>query len=412
MAIFGYELKKKSATVTNTLAPDFIPLSFVNDYLSDAINSNDLKYLQYYLSVPELQAIVNYRARCFAGMKVKARRIDSGEEIDNNEVIKLLDRPNPLQVFDEFAKQYLISKDIFGNSFIYTLYGASRKNTVALYNLPAMNAEIVPVRSNINPFEQKDISDIIKEYKFTFRGGTLQYEPDDIIHYYDNLIFDNQRADSQWLKGKSKIMPLTQTLENIKTSYKARGILTGNSPIGILSNRSKDDHGTAPMEPRDKEELQNDLRQKYGLSEKKWQYLITSASIDFVSMAVNIGNLKLFEEVDNDQSAVADAFGFSVELFQNNVTYENKKEAKKQLYQDSIIPEAEEWLSGLSRALFLTDQNIELFADYSHIPALQDDYEKRSRIWNYSTTSIEKLVKSGLIDRDEARQILIKIGMI
>lgn len=411
MNILGYEIRKKSATQLNSIEPTFFPLQFIQDYLSDSLSANDLNYIKYYFSVPELQAIVNYRARCFASMKVKVRNANSKEEIEKHPILDLLSQPNPLQVFDEFAKQYLISKDIFGNAFVHPVFGAKRENSRALYNLPAMNADILTVKDNINVFEMTDIKEIVKEYEFYFRGAQLKFVPDEIIHFYDNLIFDNQKADRQWLKGKSKIQPITQPLENIKTAYEARGILSGNSPLGILTNRTKDAQGTTPMLKLDKEQLQEDM-QKYGLSKKKWQFIVTSASVEFESMAVNMGNLKLFEEVNADLVTIANAYAFPPDIFRGEVTYENRKESVKQLYQDSIIPEAEEWLSGLSSGLGLLDNDIELYPDFSHIPSLQDDYEKKSKTWNWTVTALDKALSVNAITLEEYRNTLGKIGML
>ena len=68
MGLFS-RLTKKSAepTASNT----FFPLAFVEQYLNQ-LTGNQRKFLELYLTVPELQAIINYKARVFAGMKIRA----------------------------------------------------------------------------------------------------------------------------------------------------------------------------------------------------------------------------------------------------------------------------------------------------------------------------------------------------
>lgn len=411
MGIFPFSVKiqrKSQPVAMGELRSTFMPLDFIKAFLSNSLNSGEDNYLKYYLSVPELQAIINYRARVLASMRVRMRKVESKDEIEKHPILNLIQNPNPLQSFSEYVKQYSIGRDIFGNSFIHLVFGLNVEKTQAIYNLPALHSEIIPVNKNIIPYNQTNASEIIKEYQFKFNSGTITYQPDEIIHINDNQI---QVEGNKWLKGTSKIMPLTQVCENIKTAYEARGILQGNSPMGIITNKSTDGQGSVPMIPGEKEQIQLDLK-RYGLKKEKYQFLVTSANLDWTSMAVNIGGLKLFEEITADQSALADAFSFPVELFQNNVTYANKKEAKKQLYQDSIIPEANEFLQNLSTGLNLIDQGIELYADFSHIPILQDDLEKRSNTWMRAVSALDKSFASQAITIEEYRENLIKIGML
>ena len=65
-------------------------------------------------------------------------------------------------------------------------------------------------------------------------------------------------------------------------------------------------------------------------------------------MAVKVGDLKLFEEVDDDFKTIANAYSFPPEVLLPDTKYENKQKALVQLYQEAIIPEADEWLQGIS----------------------------------------------------------------
>ncbi len=401
-------IHKKTLPIIQGSPSTFIPMSFVQAFLSGALNATDTKYLEYYIIIPELQAIINYRARVLSSMKIKARKISSGEDIEKLPELELLKKPNPLQGQSEFIKQYSIGRDVFGNTYMHPVFGVSRTKTKAIYNLPAVNAKIIPTSDKLIPFNQTDFNEIIKEYQFQFNGGKIKYKPEEITHLNDNQI---SYKNDDWMKGKSKIQALTQPCENIKTAYEARGILQGNSPLGVLSNRTKDGMGTTIMDPADKKAVQDDLK-KYGLTKEKYKFIVTSADLQWTSMAANIAGLKLFEEVDADQLSIANGFMFPIELFQNNTTFANKKEAKKQLYQDSTIPEAQELTQSLSQMLGLIDRGIELYADFSHIAVLQDDYEKMSTTWFKSVSAMEKAFASGVITLIEYQDNLRKIGML
>lgn len=394
---FGRKAKKSQEIV---MTPTFIPLEWMNAFLSDGLNANQKKFLTLYLSVPELQAIINYKARVFSGMRVIA--VDSEGNEKNIPQLNLFSKPNPLQNFKEFAVQYYVLRAIFGNEFIHPVFGNNKTAVRALWNLPPMNAEVVPVENQLIPFNMTDVDELIKEYKFWYNGATITYQPEEIIHYNDNQVqFDNDKI----LLGDSKIRPLTQACENIKNAYEARGILIYNSALGILSNETSDSQGTVDMDPKEKAQMQKDFKEQYGLTKHKWQILMTNARLNWQSMAVDVGKLKLFEEVDSDFRTIANAHSFPPEILQTDSTYENKQKALVQLYQEATIPEADEWLQGLANWMEL---DVQLKSNWSHIAVLQLDKERASKSLNWAATGLSKAKESGLIEENEAKETFKK----
>lgn len=398
--------RKKTAVPTRVIDPKvFIPIDFGADFLSSSLGVNESKYLEYYLSIPELQAIVNYRAKCFGSMKVKLRKKD-GADVEKNPILDLLNQPNVLQSFSEFARQFSIYRDTCGNAYIYTLFGTAIEKTQALWNLSPYGAEIEINKSN-SLHTSTEYKQIIKAYKFEAEDKHYTVEPEEIIHFADNLVINPKKTD---LKGRCKIQPLVQTLENIKTAYESRGIILGNSPLGMITNDSRDAVGTQPLDPKEKKEVQDSMR-NYGTSKGKYSYLISSAKLKWQSMSVAITE-QHFKEVTEDLRTVCNAFAFPPDLLLANSTYENIKEAKKQLYQDSIIPEANDWLSGLASAFGLIDTGLELYADFSHIPVLQSEYESKATTWNTTTMAANRAFQDGVITIEEYRLILSRANMI
>lgn len=403
MALFPFGRKaKKSQEVVIT--PTFIPLEWMNAYLANGLGANQKKFLELYLSVPELQAIINYKARVFAGMKIKA--VDKNGDEKDVPLLNLFSKPNPLQNSKEFSMQYYVLRAIFGNEYIHPVYGSKKDQAKAIWNLPPMNAEIVPTDSikygNTIPFNMTEVDELIKAYKFWYKGQTITYQPEEIIHYNDNQV---AFEDDKILLGDSKLRPLTQACENIKNAYEARGILIYNSALGILSNETTDAQGTVDMDPKDKEQMQSDFKEKYGLTKYKWQILMTNARLNWQSMAVDVGKLKLFEEVDADFRAIANAHSFPPELLQPNpgssLNPGDKSEALKQLYQEAIIPEADEWLQGIANWMQI---DFTLKSDFSHVAALQMDKERASKSLNWAATGLAKAKESGLIEESEAQE--------
>ena len=396
MAIFNKQFSQKSETV---ITPTFIPVSLINSILTSG-TATDKQLLKLYLGVPELQAIINYKATAFSDMTVKAVNPE-GNERDIPQ-LGVFAKPNPLQNFKEFSVQYYVLRAIFGNAFLHPVFPIRAEDTQALWNLPPMNAEIIPADKKIIPFNATEADEIIKEYQFQYNGSTITYQPDEIIHYNDNQVrFD----DNEFLLGESKITPLVQACENIKSAYEARGVLIQNSALGILTNESKDQVGTTPLEPKDKAELHED-HSKYGIAKGKWQLIITNAPLKWQSMATDVSKLKLFEEVESDFRTIANAYSFPPELMQpspgSSLNPGDKSIALKQLYQDAIIPEANEWLLGLSD--FMGLKNITFESDFSHVPALQADLEKRSKTLNWAATGLFKAIEGQFLSTDDAKK--------
>ena len=394
MSIFPL-FSKKSTPITATTT--FFPLQFLAGYINQGLNANQQKFLELFLQVPELQAIIGYKARVFAGMNVIAQN-DNGDEktIKQIEIIK---KPNPLQNQKEFLTQYYILRSIFGNEFIHPVVGANKDNPKALWNLPPMNAEVIPVdMGKQSIFNMTDISEVIAGYKFEYDGTKLTYPADEIIHFNDNqVVFDKDKLRL----GDSKLRPLVQPCENIKAAYEARGILISQGPKGILSNETTDGVGRLDLGAKEKEDLQEDMRKKYGMTRKKWDVILTNANLKWTSMATDTGKMKLFEEVDADFRTIANAFNFPPEILQTDSTYENKNKALIQLYQEAIIPEANEFLQGLRDWMGLSEH---LVADFSHIAVLQADLERRAKSINWAATGLSKAVETNLTTEKEAAE--------
>lgn len=396
---------KRKQQVVAVGSPLFIPVSWAQDFLSNALGVNEAKYFEYYCQVPELQAVINYRANCLASMNVKARRIE-GDDIDKDPALDLLKQPNDLMSFAEFVRQYSIYRDLTGNSYIYTLYGTTVEKTQALWQIPPFNVTI-KAKENVNQFTSTDYKEIINGYEVTIGSKKIIFKPEEVIHFFDSIIQSNKELT---LKGVSKIQPLTQLLQNIKVSYEARGIILGNSPLGMITNDSQDAAGTVPLDPKEKKEVQDAMR-GYGTSAGKYSYLISSAKLKWQGMASSV-TTQHFDEVTNDLRSICNAYAFPPDLLLAGSTYENIKEAKKQLYQDSIIPQANDFLQGISSGLGLLGRGVELYADFSHIAVLQDDYEKQARTWNVTVMALNKAYADQAITLQQYQDALTKVGLI
>ena len=148
--------------------------------------------------------------------------------------------------------------------------------------------------------------------------------------------------------------------------------------MGILTNETKDSVGNLPVTPEEKERLQKEYNSSYGLRAKQRKIIITDAALKWQQMSFNVEQLKLFEGMDFNIQRISDALDYPYELLSSGkgATYANKLEAKKLLYQDTIIPisklYAEKFTEffGLDRASF--------FVDFSDVDCLRESEAEKA----------------------------------
>jgi hypothetical protein len=211
--------------------------------------------------------------------------------------------------------------------------------------------------------------------------------------------------------GTSKLASLSPAIENCKISYEARNTLR-KLPVGVLSNNASDSGAYVPFAPDEKKKLQENL-QKYGLELGRNQIILSSQALNFNQTIVDINKLQVYEEVKHDQEKICDAYGVPFELFgnQKGTTFENKKYAEREMYQDTIIPATNEKIEALNK-IFQTDkESWEIQGSYEHLPIFQENIKERAQSLNMITSALNRALQDGAITIDEYKKELSKFGI-
>ena len=369
----------------------------------------EIQYLEYFNCIPELNAVINLKARCFANGKLKTVN-EKLEEVDA--MPEVLRKPNYFQDQKEFMRQTKIYHEIWGNEYIYSLFpvGFTWNKAKAIFTLPPNL--IKQEYNNTQPFwvwpEEPD------GITYTYEQDGVKYaiDNDQILHMNDNNVSITDANGKNVLRGESKLKGLRAALKNIKMAYESRGvILKYRGALGILSNQSTDGVGAGlPIEPEEIKNIQDKYSQ-YGGLDGQFQAIITSANLRWQQMSVNPDKLGLFQETEEDFNKILDGFGVPSEMFtrQKGATFENQNQARKSIYENTIIPEANEWCMGLN-AKFFPEGKIKIIADYSHLPVFQDDIKHRSETLTNMVNSLSKLLMDQIITADEYREEILNLG--
>jgi len=371
----------------------------------------DLQLLKDYTEIPEVSAIISLKAKAFSKMKLMIISKSTGQEAQNRIYdIKVLRNPNWFQSQKEFLMQTKTFREIFGNEFIYLNYpyGMPSQRSKAMFTLPP---NLIETKT---PDKQPFYLQLEPNIEYTFSWGNKKYNipQENLIHLNDNRV-DMQKDN--WVDGQSWLAYQRAAVNNIRSAYEARGFIIDNVGVqGILTNAGTDVAGTQVMDETEKEHLKEKLA---GMRHQKGKFpaIITSLALDWKKMSVdNPANLGLFEETRNDFNKLCDAAGTPGELFSSDTgtTFENQKWAERRLYENTIIPEAEEWIGALNSQFETEGESWEIVGSYTHLNVFQENLKEKGDALNRITLALSNALNVGMIDRDEYREELRRFGLI
>jgi hypothetical protein len=90
-------------------------------------------------------------------------------------------------------------------------------------------------------------------------------------------------------------------------------------------------------------------------------------------------------------------------------TYENQHQAEKGLYVRTIMPEANEWIGGISSEFL--DGNTSIVAEYMHLPIFQEDLKSRGDSLTTMVNALSKALQDQAITIDQYKDELTKFGI-
>jgi len=358
--------------------------------------------LKAFSEIPELNAVINWKASAFRNGKIQMVN-KSGDVIDENP--PLFANPNYFQAQGEFLRQTKLFHDIFGNEYMYILTGLSSgklDSAKHIFTLPPQHVEIK--ENTALPFWIRTEGDSV--YSIQWNGKKIPLDIKDLIHLNDNRVDVNP---NNLVEGASKIQSLAAPLNNIRAAYEARGTnLTQMGPRGILSNGTKDGMGATMNLDKKAKDLLHQEMDEYGAMKGQKKMIMTNLALEWQAMGYSTENLKAFEEVTADHHKVCDAFGLSVDLFSRDKgsTFNNKEIAEKAAYQNTIIPEAQEWMDSINMFFGLTDNKLTM--TFGHLPIFQADKDKTASALVKVTAALDKALASGVITIEEYKEQLDK----
>lgn len=348
------------------------------DYYFQFHNCADV--IKAYTKCAPLTAIINRKVQAYmAGNTVVTNSSGKakGKEADGlyaSKLRKLMAKPNMLQNWQQFEAQGKVYQQLYGYNVILVIKPAGFGNieASALWNLPPNMLDIKEARVS---FFDKDVKSLIESVHVSYMGTRTKLDLDnlfimkDFTPSFDTLVFPESRLRS-----------LEMPINNIIGAYESRNVLINRrGALGILSSEKSDDSGMVSLSPGEKETLEKDFM-RYGLLKNQWQFILSQAPVKWQNIGFATKDLLLFEEIQDDTQRICDSYGYQYELIASSTgtTFANLKEAKKLLYQDTIMPEAQSDYEQWNQLFNTANYNLTIDKTYDHVQVLQEDAEKRA----------------------------------
>ena len=355
--------------------------------------SIDQNEYQLYQEHSILRAVIDRKSSMYANGRF-VHYDKNGNQIENSPIVDFLEKPNLAQSRNEWLMQMKVQECLYGNAFIYKLQPSRLKEYPnALWNLP-------PQRMIVNRtgkiWKQTDINGIIKNFELIGDlGANEKFETNEVLWRTLNNPDDP-------ISGMSPLKSIAKEITNIALAMDYRNVIMAKKgALGILSNASKDSDGGIPLTNQERERLEKEYTRQYGVGDKQSSVIITNSALSWTPISYPTKDLLLFEEIDHNKRAIIDLYGLNDNIFsrQQGSTFTNVAEGEKLAYQNTIIPEAEDFARALTSFLGVDKNGEWLELTYDHVPALQEDLGTKAQ-------SIKTLKETGLFTDEELREMI------
>lgn len=357
--------------------------------------------LHAYCHCPPVSAIINRKAQCFINGKTYVMNTKDKEAQGPiaSKINNLFINPNPIQSQKDFLSQMYIYMQVFGFSILLPIlpFGYTEKvDAVSMWNIPPSWIDVQLTEENFTRNGGVALTQIV----VNFNGHKITLNLSDLI-----IIRDFTPSFTSITFPDSRLKAVALPINNIIGSFESRNVLINfRGALGILTkDAGKGQYTSSAISEDEKLALQNDFR-RYGLRAKQFQIILTTASLKWQQMGYATKDLMLMEEVEESTLSICANLNFPPFILGlADTTYNNMNNAEKGLYENSVIPDAENVFEQLTRGFGLSDYNLTIIKDFNHISVLQEDKESRARGRNFLDQAMKIEFDNGLITINDWR---------
>ena len=310
----------------------------------------------------------NYSGRKRAADPVRAMNLKKQtlELAEQSDLQGVLERPNPLQGQSEFIENLQGFKEVTGNTYIHGVEVDSVFGE--LWVMPAHLTEII---------SDGGLESIIRGYRITEYTYDVELPEETVLHmkYWS----PDYSGVGTHLYGMSPIRASRKVLQQSNDSFTAMNrALQNMGAEGMLTLDGEE------LNQQQVDELQKQIDEKGTGAKNYKKILVSTAKWRWERFGISPTDLNVIASMRETKRELCDIYGISSELMNDpdNKTQANKKEARKGLYYETILPKADSLRDELNRWLvprFNARDGVEYFIDYdiNAVEALSEDLNEK-----------------------------------
>lgn len=349
-----------------------------------------------FIEIPELRSVIDKRASMMSSNHPCLYDMN-GDKVESHWLLDLFKDPNAMQSWSDVVYSLSVQDALYSNAFAYC-----PKRSFDIRNLMVpLPANKIEIQLSGKKLQAMDSEDMVTRFCFEYDDDSKE-----IIDWTD-MIYLTTDDGMNLVKPISRIDSLKYPLSNIKAQYHKRNVLLENiGSIGILTTSQNDMGGAIPMTPEEKRQIQQDWFKR-----SKDELIITESNVDWKPMSYPTRDLMLFEELTADKMAIIDTYGLNANLFssERGATFTNVRDSIRLVYTDTIIPETQSMYDSMMKQWGLSDEYY-LKADFSHLPALQEDEGEKADVQKTKAETLEKIAGLGVELTEEEIRILTDLN--
>lgn len=299
---------------------------------------------------------------------------EDAEEVKDNDLWKLISRPNEYQGQDAFRALLRTYYKLTGEAFVWLnrgdlgdLTGKDRlkRPVLEMYVLPSDHVLLIPDPSNLWG---------VLGYILNVNGTRVNIPKEDIIHWKQPSLSFNP-STREHLRGRSPLSSGYKTLQqNNDATAAAVRMYQNDGAKGILYSATPSDYT-----PEQKATLDGVINRKINNYDVKGAVARLAGEWGYLDLGRSNTDLGLLEGKDTSMKELCFLFDVPYTLFDPNTAFANSEWQQKNWLLNSIIPGCRQFDDECNRVLlpaFGLRDSYYIASDWSDLPELQDDYSK------------------------------------
>lgn len=409
MNLFGYEIRRKSNNTASNLPVStlsYIGVPPVFQGSTETVGTIDTRgkagQAKAYALCSPLMSVISKKCAAIKNLRLAATTED-GEDLERPDAVRTISHPNSVQGIADFVAHIEAMTQIFGKAYIVRMESVGFPGAFELFVAPNLcvteNAAISPALSFIPD------ADIV-DYTVTICGSSMKIAKEDMF------IVRDASYDLNACGGNiSRMVSLQKPVNTFVASYEAvHELMINRGMLAIISLTSGSGDiirdARLPETESEKKNIQQAFR-KYGIRADQFKYAITSMNAAVSPVSSTITDLGLTDVQKACKKEIADIYQVpSVLLDVEGSTYANAKEAKAILYNDAIIPEANNIFYVLNRIYGFEDFKVMPY--YDHLELFQESKREQAAGMTNLVNALNNAVSGGLMTTEQAKTELLK----